>query len=161
MHLARHLAPAMLEMHFYRIRPNRINLSQLGLLKELKCLKGPSHGRTRQTEEANCSLMTEINQLSGFVHNCDREWYNQKQIKWVLGNLFSFESGRWSEKTRIKHSWQITCDDQTMLTHSQQKQSYKAFHYSFHIRNCTSSALTYFITGNLYTKRWSLKTNKK
>jgi hypothetical protein len=73
---------------------------------------------TRQTDV----LWSRMNQLFNFY----LQWYNQKQIKqvislslFVLGNLsiyLQFSNVK-RERDGIKHSWQITCDDQIMLTH--------------------------------------------
>lgn len=67
--------------------------------------------------------MTKINQLFGLVHNSDKNdiiknKLNELSVIYLYGNLVG-----WRARERIKHSWQITYDDQIMLTHEQQKAS--------------------------------------
>lgn len=98
------------------------------------------------------------------------QWYNQKQIKrvlscFLLGNLSIYLqfSNLKSERDRIKYSWQITCDDQIMLTHIAEASFITVSIYCmrahlFHYRklvyktdrlNCMKSNKTLFVSLNL------------
>lgn len=83
-------------------------------------------------------------------------------VIYLYGNLAGWRAVRAAKSEGIKHSWQITCDDQIMLTHEQQK--IKPFKRFITVSISTASPellIAVLTTGNLYTKRWSLNINWK
>lgn len=104
----------------------------LRLLRTLKRLHLSIRAARKQsapkTERKFVKRNLTVNQLRDSVHTIVTE---NDTIKYKLndGSREFRSPGEASE--RIKHSWQITCDDQIMLTYRQAKQ--EAFHHSLHI----------------------------